>query len=74
VLEVSNGIDLETAIGAALTSIANVGPGFGEVGIWGNFSHLTGVTKVFLSFLMILGRLELFTLLALFSTATWRRF
>lgn len=74
VLEIQQGIDLETAYGAALTTLSNVGPGFGEVGIWGNFSHLTPITKLFLSFLMVLGRLEIFAFLALFSPTTWKRF
>ncbi len=72
--ELHNEIDLETAFGAALTTLSNVGPGFGEVGIWGDFSHLTSPTKLLLSFLMVLGRLEIFALLALFSRRTWKRF
>lgn len=73
-LEFKNEINFLTAFGAALATIANTGPGFGEVGLWGNFSGLTAPTKLFLSFLMILGRLELFTLLALLTPSTWRKF
>lgn len=74
VLENHNGIDLQAAFGAVVACISSIGPGFGEVGIWGNYAHMHDTTKYFLSFLMILGRLELFTLLALFTPATWRRF
>jgi len=74
VLESRNGIDLETAYGAALATLTNVGPGFGEVGIWGNFSGLTAPTKLFLCIMMIIGRLEIFAFLALFSVTTWKRF
>jgi len=74
VLEHRQEIDFETAFGAAIATLSNIGPGFGEVGMWGNFSHLHAETKIFLSFLMILGRLELFTLLALFAPGTWKKF
>ena len=67
-------IDFETAFSAAVTCMSNVGPGFGEIGFWGNFSNLNGGTKIFLSLIMVLGRLELFTLLALLSPNTWKRF
>ncbi len=73
-LEHREAIDFETAFGASVSSISNIGPGFGEVGLWGNFAHLNPETKIFLSFLMILGRLELFTLLALFTPGTWKKF
>jgi len=73
-LEEGNGIDLETAYGAAIGTLCNVGPGFGEVGLWGNFGSLSAGTKFFLSFLMVLGRLEIFALLALLSPKTWKRF
>jgi len=73
-LEAKQSIDLETAYGAALATLTNVGPGFGEVGIWDNFGHLNPTTKLFLSLLMILGRLEIFAFLALFSPTTWKRF
>jgi trk system potassium uptake protein TrkH len=65
--------DLLTALSAALTSISNVGPGLGEVGAYDNFSHFPGVVKVVLAACMLFGRLEIFTLLALFSREFWRR-
>jgi trk system potassium uptake protein len=67
------GLDFLTALSASLTSLANVGPGLGpEIGPVGNFSGLPDSAKWLLSFAMLLGRLELFTLLILFSPAFWR--
>jgi trk system potassium uptake protein TrkH len=65
--------DLMTAISAGLTSIGNVGPGLGEIGAYDNFSHFPGVVKFVLAGCMLFGRLEVFTLLALFSREFWRR-
>ncbi len=62
-----------TAISACAASIGNVGPGLGEVGPAGNYAGLSSFTKVVLSFLMIIGRLELFTILVIFTPAFWRR-
>ena len=67
------GIDFETAIGAAATSLGNVGPGMGSVGPIDNFAHLPEFAKLILCFLMICGRLELFTVLVLFTTYFWQR-
>ena len=69
----AHGYDLLTAISAAMTAIGNVGPGLGEVGAYDNFAHFPGVAKVVLAALMLFGRLEIFTLLALFSREFWRR-
>ncbi len=66
------GLDFETAIGAAATSIGNVGPGIGSVGPVDNFAHLPDGVKYILSFLMICGRLEIFTVLVLFTPYFWR--
>lgn len=67
------GIDLQTAMGAAATSLGNVGPGIGSVGPASNFAHLPDFGKWYLSFLMLCGRLELFTVLILFSPTFWKR-
>jgi len=66
-------LPLMTAVSASATALGNVGPGFGEVGPIGNFAGLTDFSKIVLSILMLLGRLELFTLLVLFTPAFWRR-
>lgn len=67
------GLDLETTIGAVATSLGNIGPGFGQVGPYDNFAGLPFITKWILSFLMLLGRLELFTVLILFTPYFWRK-
>jgi len=66
------GLDFMTAVGAAATSIGNVGPGIGSVGPVDNFAHLPVGAKYVLSFLMMCGRLELFTVLILFFPYFWR--
>ena len=74
VLELAHGIDLETAVGAVLATLPNIGPGFGEVGPTGNFAHFLPATKLFLCLLMVLGRLELYTVLVLLVPALWRKY
>jgi len=67
------GVDLMTALTATATALANVGPGLGDViGPSGNFSALPVAAKWILSFMMILGRLEFFTILVLLTPAFWR--
>ncbi len=65
--------DLPSAMGAVATSLGNIGPGLGIFGPAENFHALHPAGKWFLSFLMLLGRLELFTVLVLFSPAFWKR-
>jgi len=73
VLVALTGVDLVTAFSGALTALSNVGPGLGEViGPAGNFGALDDSAKWILSFGMLLGRLELFTMLVLLSPAFWR--
>ncbi|MDX9720792.1 MAG: TrkH family potassium uptake protein [Myxococcota bacterium] len=67
------GHDLITSSTAALACLSNMGPGFGEVGPYGNFAAFEPPVKVMLTLLMVLGRLELFTLLVLLVPAFWRR-
>ncbi len=66
------GFDMETSLGAVATSLGNIGPGLGEVGPSENFANIPAFGKWFLSFLMLLGRLELFTVLLLFTHAFWK--
>lgn len=66
-----NGVDQVTAFSAIATTINNVGPGLGEVSA--NFSSLDNFDKWVLCFSMLLGRLEVFTLLVLFMPAFWRK-
>ena len=65
--------DMESSMGAVATSLGNIGPGLGSVGPAENFAHIKPVGKWFLSFLMLLGRLELFTVLVLFSPSFWKK-
>jgi len=69
----AHGYDVLTAISASMTAIGNVGPGLGEVGAYDNFTHFPGVVKITLALIMIFGRLEIFTLLAMMSREFWRR-
>nr|WP_152734615.1 potassium transporter TrkG [Marinifilum sp. N1E240] len=64
--------DIYSAFSAVATTLGNIGPGFGEVGPMENFYKLPDLAKWFLAFLMMLGRLELFTVLVLFSPSFWR--
>jgi trk system potassium uptake protein len=67
------GINFDTAIGVSIASLGNIGPGIGQVGPAYNYSFLPGAAKWLSSFMMLLGRLELFTILILFSPAFWRK-
>ena len=69
----SMGYDLETSIGAVATSLGNIGPGMGEFGPSATFSQMPDVGKWFLSFLMLMGRLELVTIILLFTPSFWKR-
>jgi trk system potassium uptake protein len=73
-LEAGTGISLETCAGAVLATIFNTGPGFDAVGPAMNFAGMRETTQVFLGWLMILGRLELFALLVLFVPQLWRKY
>ena len=67
------GLDFETSISGAATAISNVGPGLGEtIGPSGNFSSLPLLAKWSLCIAMLLGRLELFTVLVLFTPSFWK--
>lgn len=67
------GLDFLTSASGAVTALSNVGPGLGDtIGPAGNFSTLPDLAKWLLSFGMLLGRLELFTVLILFYPRFWR--
>jgi len=67
------GMDFDSAFGAIITSIGNVGPGLGTVGPAENFAHIPAFGKWYLSFLMLLGRLEIFTVLIVLTPTFWKR-
>ena len=66
------GLDFISAIGGAASSIGNVGPALGTLGPISNFDSLPILGKYWCSFLMLVGRLELFTVLILFTPFFWR--
>jgi len=68
----SMGYDLQTSLGAVAATLGNIGPGIGLVGPAQNYAHIPDFGKWFLSFLMLIGRLELFTVLILFSPTFWK--
>ncbi|MDH5560436.1 MAG: TrkH family potassium uptake protein, partial [Deltaproteobacteria bacterium] len=65
--------DMVTAIGSVIASLGNIGPGFGSVGPTENYAHLGDFTKWILSLDMVMGRLEIFTILILFLPQTWKK-
>ncbi len=67
------GIDFMTSIGAAASSLGNVGPAFGNLSPVNNYSILPPFGKWWSTFLMLLGRLELFTVLIIFSPYFWKK-
>ena len=66
------GLDLETALTASAAAIGNIGPGLGAIGPSDNWGHLTDLAKWLTSFCMLLGRLEIFTVVVLFSRSFWK--
>lgn len=66
-------VDLLSAVSASAACIGNIGPGFGAVGPMVNYGQFSDITKVGLSALMLLGRLEIFTVLAVLTPGVWRR-
>jgi trk system potassium uptake protein TrkH len=69
----AEGLDLVTATSAVAASIGNIGPGLGDVGPASNYAGLPALAKWLLSSLMIVGRLEIFPVLVLFTRDLWRR-
>ncbi len=67
------GYDFNTSIGAVATCLGNIGPGIGKVGPMDNFAFISAPGKWVLSMLMLLGRLELFTVLILFTPYFWTK-
>ena len=67
------GLDFENAVGVAASSLGNVGPAIGDFGPASNYSQLPALGKYWSSFLMLMGRLELFTVLILFTPFFWMK-
>ncbi len=67
------GLDIVTSASAVASAIGNIGPGLGEVGPAANYAAVPAAGKWLLSFLMIVGRLEIFPVVLLFTRELWRR-
>lgn len=67
------GLDFESAIGATTSSLGNIGPAIGSVSPVDNFAHLSIAAKWFCAFLMLVGRLEIFTVLILLTPFFWKK-
>ena len=65
------GLEFDTSIGAVAACLGNIGPGIGTVGPVDNYAHLPGVGKWILSILMMVGRLEIYTVLVIFLPRFW---
>lgn len=65
--------DFTTAFSAVMATFNNIGPGLGIVGPTGNYASLTYFNKIVLSLAMLAGRLEIFPILVLFSSTTWKK-
>ena len=68
----SMGIDFNTSIGASIATLSNLGTGVGDVGPFGTYAFLPQVAKWILTVFMLLGRVELFTLITVFSRNFWK--
>jgi trk system potassium uptake protein TrkH len=69
----ASGSDFMTSISAVAATINNVGPGFGKVGPTENYGHFPDYIKWLLSFLMMIGRLEIYTVILLLSPIYWKK-
>ncbi len=73
VVVAAGGNDILTSLTASLACVGNIGPGFGRVGPVSNYAYLPDAVKLWLSFAMLAGRLEIYTIFILFTRAFWKR-
>ncbi len=73
VMTLIDDVDAMTAMSAVVATLMNVGPGWGDVGPTDNFAHFNDLSKWFLSWNMLVGRLEMFSALVVFYPSFWRR-
>ena len=69
----ASGVNFDESIGAAVSAIGNVGISIGQFGPSGTYAEFPTVAKWVMSFVMLIGRLEIFTVLLLFTRALWRK-
>ncbi len=73
VMVLVDSMDLQTGISSVISALMNIGPGFGEVGPSGNFAGISAYGKWFLAWLMLVGRLEMFSALVLLFPSFWKK-
>ena len=73
VMVLVDSMDLQTGISSAISALMNIGPGFGEVGPSENFAEISAHGKWFLAWLMLVGRLEMFSALVLLFPSFWKK-
>ncbi len=69
----ADGLNLDTSMGAVAATLGNIGPGIGKVGPAENFYFISDFGKWFLSFMMLIGRLEIFTVIIIFTPYYWKK-
>ncbi len=74
IIALENNVTAMSAFSAVLSCITNVGPGFEQVNPHSHYAFFSSGSKILLSFLMILGRLEIFTIFALFIPSFWKKY
>ncbi len=72
IIAVIDGRTIETTFSAVASCLNNIGPGLGDIGPMSNFAALSPITKIILSLDMLIGRLEIFPIIMLFSPSVWR--
>ena len=72
-MTLSDDMDLTTAMSSVIATLMNIGPGFGGVGPSENYAFISDTGKWFLSWNMLVGRLEMFSALVIFYPSFWRK-
>jgi trk system potassium uptake protein TrkH len=67
------GLTMDTAMGSVAATLGNIGPGLGDVGPTDNYAHIPGIGKWLLCSFMLMGRLEVFTVIILLAPTFWRK-
>jgi len=73
VMVLVDSMDLQTGMSSVISALMNIGPGFGEVGPSGNFAEISAHGKWFLAWLMLVGRLEMFSAIVLLFPSFWKK-
>lgn len=69
----ATGVDFDESLGAAVSAIGNIGPSIGQYGPSGTYAHFPAVAKWVMTIVMLIGRLEIFTVILLFTKALWKK-